>query len=129
MDVRNLIRQQILMGGGGAYHDLFDSKESVLRQWDGCDLTDKDIVLFASYTYESYSGSAYILFIRNGILMNDSCSHCSCNGLIDWRPMEVEPETVMSNANYHISQSDERYRGLQTLAEALIELKELKQLK
>lgn len=58
-------------------------------------------VLIASYTYEDYCGSAYVLFERNGKLFEVHGSHCSCYGLSEscyddtttttqWQPEEVE---------------------------------------
>lgn len=42
---------------------------------DGCD------ILVASYTYEDYSGGAYVLFRKDGKLFEVHGSHCSCHGL------------------------------------------------
>ena len=42
----------------------------------------KDInVLFASYSYENYSGDAFVLFEKDGKLYEVNGSHCSCYGL------------------------------------------------
>jgi hypothetical protein len=44
-------------------------------------------VLLAYYGYESYSGEAFVLFQRDGILYEVNGSHCSCHGLEDqWKP-------------------------------------------
>lgn len=51
--------------------------------------TDEKI-LFASYTYEDYSGNAFVLFTKNGKLFEVNGSHCSCDGLeYQWTPEEV----------------------------------------
>lgn len=38
-------------------------------------------VLIASYTYEDYSGSAFVLLRKDGKLFEVNGSHCSCHGL------------------------------------------------
>lgn len=44
-------------------------------------------VLFASYTYENYSGNAFVLLEKDGDLYEVNGSHCSCYGLEDqWEP-------------------------------------------
>ena len=49
-------------------------------------------VLLASYSYEDYSGLAFVLFRKGGELFEVNGSHCSCYGLEDqWEP---EPTTV-----------------------------------
>lgn len=52
-------------------------------------------VLFASYTYENYSGSATVIFRRDGKLYEAHGSHCSCYGLEDqWSPEETFLEAL-----------------------------------
>lgn len=47
-------------------------------------------ILFASYTYEGYEGSAWVLFTKGGKLYEVSGSHCSCYGLEgQWEPQET----------------------------------------
>ena len=47
-------------------------------------------ILLADYTYEDYSGSAYVLFERAGKLYEVVGSHCSCFGLEgQWKPEET----------------------------------------
>ena len=49
-----------------------------------------DNILFASYTYENYSGDAWVLFENNGNLFEVNGSHCSCYGLEQqWDPEPV----------------------------------------
>lgn len=53
-------------------------------------------VLVASYTYEHYSGDAYVLFERDGKLFEVEGSHCSCFGLEgQWKPEEAEREAII----------------------------------
>lgn len=57
---------------------------------EGCEF------LYASYTYEDYSGSAYVLFRKAGKLFQVEGSHCSCYGLEgQWEPDEVVPEQLI----------------------------------
>lgn len=47
-------------------------------------------ILFADYSYEDYSGSAFVLFKQGRKLYEVHGSHCSCYGLEDqWSPEEV----------------------------------------
>lgn len=44
-------------------------------------------ILFAYYTYEDYTGEAFVLFAKGGKLYEVNASHCSCMGLEDqWTP-------------------------------------------
>lgn len=53
-------------------------------------------VLVASYTYEDYSGSAYVLFRRDGKLFEVHGGHCSCYGLEgQWEPEETTKEAIL----------------------------------
>jgi hypothetical protein len=38
-------------------------------------------ILIADYSYENYSGNAFVLFEQNGQLFEVHGSHCSCYGL------------------------------------------------
>lgn len=61
-------------------------------------------VLLASYTYENYSGDAFVLFERGGQLYEVNGSHCSCYGLSEqdysggtdtqWQPEETTAEAL-----------------------------------
>lgn len=47
-------------------------------------------ILLASYSYENYSGNAFVLFKKGGKYYEVNGSHCSCYGLEDqWEPEEV----------------------------------------
>ncbi len=44
-------------------------------------------ILLASYTYEDYSGDAFVLCKKDGVLYEVNGSHCSCYGLEgQWAP-------------------------------------------
>lgn len=74
-----------------------------LNDWAGCSLdnikydfevSDEEFkgvnILFASYTYEDYNGSAFVLFYKEGKIYEVNGSHCSCYGLEgQWDPEEV----------------------------------------
>jgi hypothetical protein len=61
-------------------------------------------IIVASYTYEDYSGSAFVLFRRDGKLWEVNGSHCSCHGLSEsnysgdpptqWQPEETSAEAL-----------------------------------
>lgn len=56
---------------------------------------DGATVLVASYTYEDYSGDAYVLFERGGNLFEVHGGHCSCYGLEgQWEPEEADADAI-----------------------------------
>lgn len=75
---------------------------------DDFGITDADLggveILLASYTYEDYSGSAFVLFRKDGKLFEVNGSHCSCFGLSEsdysgdttsqWQPEETNAESL-----------------------------------
>jgi hypothetical protein len=66
-------------------------------------------VLFANYTYENYSGQAFVLFVGvDGLLYEVSGSHCSCHGLEDqWTPEETSASAVrkrMESCSWEVSE-------------------------
>ncbi len=78
------------------YLGIFGCKEDVEREFQ---LDNKELegakVLYASYEYEDYSGSAFVLFERNGKLYEVNGSHCSCYGLEgQWEPEETFVEAI-----------------------------------
>lgn len=71
-------------------------------------------VLFASYTYEDYSGDAFVLLIDDyGNLFEVNGSHCSCMGLEDQWEMEATTRSAIRMRNYS------RYHG-QEFSDALM---------
>jgi hypothetical protein len=57
-------------------------------------------VLFAAYTYENYSGDAFVLFRKNGALYEVNGGHCSCYGLEQqWEPEETTKEVILKRLN------------------------------
>ena len=70
------------------YLGLFGCKEDVANQFR---IDEKELkgakILYASYEYGDYSGSAFVLFERKGKLYEVHGSHCSCYGLEgQWEP-------------------------------------------
>ncbi|MNP96417.1 hypothetical protein D3C85_90000 [compost metagenome] len=62
-------------------------------------ISDADLVgveiLLASYVYEDYDGSAFVLFRRDGKLWEVNGSHCSCYGLEEcWEPEEATLDSL-----------------------------------
>lgn len=89
-------------------------------------------VLFASYTYEDYTGSAYVLLHGNGKFYEVHGSHCSCYGLSEsdymgstksqWEMEEVEIEAIARRLNAGWGSDDSTIKIL--LAEILEKLGE-----
>lgn len=87
-------------------NDWKDSKIEGMKADFGIDDADLEgvTVLLASYTYEDYSGDAFVLFERGGKLYEVNGSHCSCYGLSEssysgdtetqWKPEETTIEAL-----------------------------------
>lgn len=73
------------------YHDEFKGYDDLLY---GTDNPPSESIVYAGYTYESYSGDALIVFERDGQLWENNDGHCSCNGLEDWRPEVTTVEAL-----------------------------------
>lgn len=70
-------------------HDFEGKSETEVMESFSAIHTDEKIII-ASYTYEDYSGSAYVLFTKQGKIYEVTGGHCSCYGLEDqWEPTEV----------------------------------------
>jgi hypothetical protein len=78
------------------YMNDWTKKEEMMRDFDiSYDALNETRILLASYTYVDYSGSAFVLFIRNGKLYEVNGGHCSCNGLEgQWEPEETTKEAL-----------------------------------
>lgn len=74
------------------------------------DLEGADILL-ADYTYEDYSGSAFVLFVRGGKLYEVNAGHCSCHGLSEcdfsgdsttqFQPEETTKEAILKRIDHY----------------------------
>ena len=77
-------------------------------------------VLWASYEYEDYSGSAWVILEDGGKLYEVHGSHCSCNGLEgQWDPEATSWEFVAKELKGHIGRG---YSSSEHSPEALIRL-------
>lgn len=75
-----------------------------LHDWDNVDNLVSDFeseeprhveILLASYTYEDYSGNAFVLFRKGTKLYEVNGGHCSCYGLEgQWEPEETNAEAL-----------------------------------
>ena len=53
-------------------------------------------ILFAAYTYEDYSGDAFVIFTNEGKLFEVNGGHCSCYGLEgQWEPEETTKGAII----------------------------------
>lgn len=58
-------------------------------------------ILLATYTYEDYSGDAFVLFEKGGKLFEVNGGHCSCYGLDgQWEPEETTSEALLARLWY-----------------------------
>lgn len=85
-------------------HD-WTTKEEMIRDFGIQDSEVEGVnVIVASYTYEDYSGDAYVLFEKDGKLFEVHGGHCSCYGLSEnnysgstggqWQPEQIEIEAL-----------------------------------
>ena len=66
--------------------NLFGNKKDIEYEFQ-VKLEENIKILFAYYEDENYSGSAWVLFEKNGELYEASGEHCSCYGLDgQWEP-------------------------------------------
>lgn len=74
----------------------FHSVEDIIEQFHiSPDALKGATILFASYLYEYYDGSAFVLFEWDGKLYEVNGSHCSCYGLEgQWEPEETSVAAV-----------------------------------
>jgi len=72
-------------------------------------LTEGINIIAAYYTYEDYSGAAFVLFEQDGKLYEVNAFHCSCYGLENqWAPEETSLEAVRMRHFYgHLTAEEE----------------------
>lgn len=77
------------------YNDLFTCWNDVRREF-ACDEPEPDEVVTASYSYEDYSGRAWVVYRNGDKFFEVEGGHCSCYGLEDqWKPEEYEPSVFL----------------------------------
>lgn len=80
--------------------DMWEEKKGKLLSVLSSGKYDDIHVLLASYTYESYSGDAFVLFEKGGKFYEVSGSHCSCFGLGgQWEPEDTTVEALLHRLN------------------------------
>lgn len=57
------------------------TKDEILDEFEYIGDRSKINILFASYTYESYEGEAFLIVEKDNMLYEVNASHCSCYGL------------------------------------------------
>jgi hypothetical protein len=108
--------------------NTFTPEQSHQRLMCDFDIAESDLegvdILLASYTYEDYSGYAYVLFRKGGEYYEVYGSHCSCYGLEgQWAPESITLDELsrrLSDEHYH-AYSYEYRSELYTLVDTLTE--------
>lgn len=111
--LKKLKNAQVFLG-------LFKNVGDVVSAFD---IKDEDVsdlfILFAWYEYESYDGSAFVLFEQGGKLYEVNGGHCSCNGLEgQWSPEETTAEAVLHRVK-HGSLGCDRFYNQDTFGDLL----------
>ena len=99
------------------YRGDWDEVGDMLREFSiNSDLLEGIEILYAWYEYESYSGSAFVLFRKDDKLYEVNGSHCSCYGLEDqWDPEETNVEALLKRKFYDLN-DDERFELMKRLS-------------
>ncbi len=77
-----------------------DGQEQLARDFELTNQLDDAEILLAYYCYEDYSGSAFVLFRKEGKLYEVNGGHCSCYGLEgQWEPEETTKDALLHRLN------------------------------
>lgn len=81
-------------------YDWTEDTTSLQQLMDDFAIKEEDLegvnILVASYTYECYSGSAFVIFEKDGKLYEVNGGHCSCYGLEhQWQPEETSVDELI----------------------------------
>lgn len=77
------------------YNDIFESWKDVQKEYQITD-PEPDQVLYATYTYENYSGDSLVIYRNDDKYYLVTAAHCSCNGLENaWIPEEFETRELL----------------------------------
>jgi hypothetical protein len=95
------------------FKEDFKNIEDIKRNFE---ITDDDLkgvkILFAWYGYESYEGSAFILFKKDGKLYEVNGGHCSCYGLEgQWKPEETNKKALIHRIEKGTLGKEGNYEG------------------
>lgn len=96
------------------YVGQFGCKLDIATQFS-TELSDDINILYAEYTNEDYSGSAYVLYEQKGKLFEVYGSHCSCNGLEDqFRPEETSVVALRYRGSYggYVTYSTSKFNSI-----------------
>lgn len=96
------------------FYEIFGCEQNVLDEFQISSLYGYRI-LFAYYSYEDYSGNAFLLLEKNNELYEVNGSHCSCYGLEG----QFEPEKTSLEYFQHIFEKGNVYDHLLLLKEFL----------
>jgi|JI10StandDraft_1071094.scaffolds.fasta_scaffold389304_3 hypothetical protein len=77
------------------YRDEWTSREDVVGDY-GDKVPPEEQIVYASYTYEDYCGSALLVWRDdNGQWWENNDGHCSCYGLEQWEPETTSREALL----------------------------------
>lgn len=78
------------------FRGLFERDQDIIDQFSApADALTGATVHLARYQYEDYSGSAIVIFEKDGKLFEVNGGHCSCYGLEgQWEPEETSWQAI-----------------------------------
>jgi hypothetical protein len=77
------------------YYDNWSSRDDVQNDYRGENIPPEEAIVYAGYTYEDYSGSAIVVFVKDGVFYENNDERCSCDGLENWSPEETLPGALL----------------------------------
>lgn len=98
----------------GIYLGLFANQNDVEKEFGSAEVMDYDI-LFAAYTFESWSGDALVIARKDGKIFEIEGGHCSCYGLEgQWSPTEVNIQYLLNRlqSSYKYDQYRQEIRAV-----------------
>lgn len=93
----------VIKGDWSTVDDVFESfageRWDCLEELKQVDRTGVEIV-YAWYSYENYSGKAFVLFLKDGKLYEVNANHCSCYRLEgQWSPEKTTLDSLQLRAS------------------------------
>lgn len=83
----------------GTYFDDWEYYCDVAASY-GDNTPEPEEIVYAGYTYESYEGSAIVVYVRDGLWFENNDYHCSCSGLEHWEPELTMPEALLMRTGW-----------------------------